>query len=77
MDEVTDAALLDEAYQAHYFRIIRKKPYPTIEGIQTVLDQIKTQNPGAEKTLPEAVIDASIIKELDDSGFIDRLYSGQ
>jgi len=77
MDEVVDAALLEEAYQAHYFNIIRKKPYPTIEGIQTVLNQIGEENPNAENTQPEDVIDVSIITELDKSGFIDALYESQ
>ena len=77
MDEVKDAALLEEAYQAHYYQIIRKKPFPTIEGIQTVLNQIGEENPNAKNTQPEDVIDMSIIKELDDSGFIDALYAAQ
>ena len=52
----------------------RQKPYPFTQGIQLVLEQLAHTNPAAKTAEPERFIDARFVKELDASGFIDRLY---
>ena len=63
----------DEAYQ-----IIRditpRKPYPTLEGMKTVLDELSLKVPAAKTAQPREFIDTRFIEELDRSGFIDGLY---
>lgn len=54
-----------------------RKQYPNLPGIQTVLDAIADENPKAKSARPEQFVDVRFIKELDDSGYIDRLYKGQ
>jgi hypothetical protein len=49
-------------------------PYPTIKGIQLVLDEIGVRTPKAKGLAPESFIDVSYLKELDQSGFIKKLY---
>jgi hypothetical protein len=49
-------------------------PYPTEPGIQLYLDQLKAKNPKAARAKPSDFTDISILKELESSGFIDRLY---
>ena len=39
-----------------------------------MLEILATANPRARPADPKSVIDASIVKELDDSGFIKKLY---
>ena len=51
-----------------------KKQYPSLEGIKTVLDDIAERDPRAKTAKPEQFVDASFIRELDQSGFIDGLY---
>lgn len=51
-----------------------KKQYPSVEGLKTVLDEIAERDPRAKTAKPEQFIDASFIRELDQSGFIDGLY---
>ena len=51
-----------------------KKQYPSIEGLKTVLEDIGERDPRAKSAKPEQFIDASFIRELDQSGFIDGLY---
>lgn len=51
-----------------------RKQYPTLAGIQTVLDAIADDNPKAKAARPQDFVDARFVKELDDSGFIDGLY---
>lgn len=54
-----------------------RKQYPTLTGIQTVLDAIADDNPRAKAARPQDFVDARFVKELDDSGYIDALYKGK
>jgi ABC-type nitrate/sulfonate/bicarbonate transport system substrate-binding protein len=54
-----------------------RKQYPSLPGIQTVLDAIADENPKAKSAKPEQFVDPRFIKELDDSGYIDGLYKGR
>jgi hypothetical protein len=51
-----------------------KKQYPSLEGLKTVLDELAERDPRAKTAKPEQFVDASFIRELDQSGFIDGLY---
>src|ERR1044071_1156462 len=55
-------------------KIFLKKPYPPIKGIQLALEEIGERNPAARSANPEQFMDISIVKELDQSGYIDALY---
>ena len=55
-------------------KIFLKKPYPPIKGIQLSLEEIGERTPSAKTANPEQFIDISIVKELDQSGYIDALY---
>ena len=54
-----------------------RKQYPSLPGIQTVLDAIADENPKAKSARPEQFVDTRFIKELDDSGYTDGLYKGK
>jgi hypothetical protein len=55
-------------------KIFLKKPYPPIKGIQLALEEIGERNPAAKTANPEQFTYISIVKELDQSGYIDALY---
>jgi len=55
-------------------KIFLKKPYPPMKGIQLALEEIGERNPAARSANPEQFIDISIVRELDQSGYIDALY---
>ena len=63
----------DEAYQIMR-DILPRKPYPTVEGIKAVLDELSPKLPAAKTAQPRDFMDTRFIDELDRSGFIDRLY---
>jgi hypothetical protein len=46
------------------------KQYPTLEGLKTIL----ASDPKAKGVKAEDFVDMRFIKELDDSGYIDKLY---
>ena len=55
-------------------KIVPKKPYPTAQGIKALLELAAKERPEAAKFPPERIMNVSLLKELDDSGFIDGLY---
>jgi NitT/TauT family transport system substrate-binding protein len=71
---ITDQEALEETYQHYAVKVMPRVPYPTIKGIQLVLDEIGLRTPKAKSLAPENFIDVSYLKELDQSGFIKKLY---
>jgi NitT/TauT family transport system substrate-binding protein len=55
-------------------KIVPRKPYPTAPGIKALLDLAAKERPEAAKVAPERIMNISLLKELDDSGYIDALY---
>ena len=69
-----DPDMLQEAYESICQTLIPEKPYPTIKGIQIIVREMGAKDASARAARPEQFVDLSFIKELDRSGFIDRLY---
>ncbi len=53
---------------------VRKKPYPNVRGLDTMLSFMKTVAPDTAKLQAAALVDDSILRGLDQSGWIDSLY---
>jgi len=71
----TDPDLLEETYQVNVAKAFLKVPYPSVEGFKTILDFVaETRDPKAKAIDPRSFLDASFVKQLDDSGFIKSLY---
>ena len=51
-----------------------RTPYLSQNGIKTVLESLAKENPKAKGADPSSFTDPSILKLLDDSGFIQSLY---
>ncbi len=69
-----DTEALVETYEAIALNLIPEKPYPTLRGIQIILQELAAKDPKAKTARPEQFVDMAFVKELDASGFIDRLY---
>lgn len=72
--KTSDTEAVEEAYNEIGLKRTPSKPYPTLKGIQLILDEIGEKNPKAKGMKPEAFVDLRFVKELDESGAIDRLY---
>lgn len=70
---VNDPEGLERAYH-DYSNIFPEAPYPTPDGVKTMLDYLAAKNPKAASADPKEYVDPSLIKELDSSGFIKQLY---
>src|SRR5215471_1397346 len=49
-------------------------PYPSLRGVETVLGFGEKDNPKAKTADPKAFVDDSLLREIDQSGFIKTLY---
>ena len=70
-DQAKYAERTYDQYANTYFERI---PYPSPSGIKTVLESLVKENPKAKGADPSSFVDASILKSLEDSGFIKSLY---
>jgi ABC-type nitrate/sulfonate/bicarbonate transport system substrate-binding protein len=66
----------EEAYQ-DLLKGVDRKPFPSLDGLRNVQRMLKTRNPKIGEIKTEDVIDARIMRKLDESGFIDRAYAAQ
>ena len=72
--QTTDREALEETYREIALKTMPEKPYPTLPGIQTIIDELALKNPRAKAARPEDFVDISFVKKLDDEGFFERLY---
>ena len=68
----SDPEVLDAAYRA-FVKIVPRKPYPTIKGIQFLLDQFSDRLNQAKSVKPEQFVDLSLLQELEKEGFFAEM----
>ena len=67
---VADREVLEETFREYDFPL---KPYPAKEYFALPMQEVGRKDPRVLKENPERFADPSLIKELDDNGFIDKL----
>lgn len=67
-----DADVLESSYQA-YASTTPRKPYPTLKGLQFLLDRLAPQMPQAKAAKPEQFVDMSFLQELEKEGFFNEM----
>jgi NitT/TauT family transport system substrate-binding protein len=70
---VADPEGLERAYK-DYSNVFPEVPYPTPDGVKTMLDDMTRANPKAATADPKTFVDPSLVAELEKSGFIKQLY---
>ena len=68
----SDPDVLEAAYQG-FVKMVPKKPYPTLKGIQFQLDQFSAKIPQAKSAKPEQFVDLSLLQDLEREGFFAEL----
>ncbi|MSP36972.1 MAG: ABC transporter substrate-binding protein [Deltaproteobacteria bacterium] len=72
---ITEMNIAEDGYQELLTRGgLEKRPHPSLEGVRNVQRLMTTSNPRVGEVKLEEIIDRSIMRKLDDSGFIDRMY---
>jgi hypothetical protein len=72
---IDDPAAVAATYDYFADKVVPKKPYPSLNGVKALLDLAATDRPEAARVSAERFVDMSLLKELDEAGFIDRLYA--
>src|SRR6266513_154661 len=67
-----DADVLESSYQA-YVGTTPRKPYPTMKGLQFLLDRLEPTMPQAKTAKPEQFVDMSFLQELEKEGFFNEM----
>ena len=67
-----DAEVLETSYQA-YINTTPRKPYPTLKGLQFLLDRLAPTMPQAKTAKPEQFVDMSFLQELEKEGFFNEM----
>jgi ABC-type nitrate/sulfonate/bicarbonate transport system substrate-binding protein/LysM repeat protein len=75
--KTTDVEVLTSVYEEIGLTLLPEKPYPTMRGIEIILRELAVRDPKAKAARPEEFVNLAFIRELDSSGFIDRLYKAQ
>ena len=74
---LTDPAAAEGAYQ-DVFTLVRleeyRKPYVSMDGLRILQRLMKSQNPRIGDIKVENLVDSSVLKKIDESGFFERLY---
>ncbi len=67
-----DPEVLESSYQA-YVTTTPKRPYPTMKGLQFLLDRLAPTMPQAKTAKPEQFVDLSFLQELEKEGFFTEM----
>jgi NitT/TauT family transport system substrate-binding protein len=71
---ISDPSIAEDGYQDQLLTLNRK-PYPSIDGLRNAQRLMAQQNPKIAALKVEHLVEPGFVRKLDESGFIDRLYS--
>jgi NitT/TauT family transport system substrate-binding protein len=68
-----DRDSLEDTYE-FFLRLYPTRPYSNEEAVKAVIDVLGERNPSVKKFKPQDFYDTQYLREIDQSGFIDKLY---
>lgn len=71
---IAERDVLEETYEIFGIKYLPSVPYPSLSAVKFVLEEEAKKNPKALSFNPHDFIEPKFVKELDESGFIKRLY---
>ena len=71
--QTTERAMLDET-QKVYAGALERVPYPDLESMKLGLTQVAETNPRVRNADPKEFVDDRLLREIEASGFVKRLY---
>ena len=73
-EQERDVRYLELSYNLLASKYYNETPYPSIRGVQTILDFVAQDEPKAKGADPKSFVDESFVREIDESGFIKAFY---
>ncbi len=65
---------LERSYDLLATKYYEGTPYPSLRDVETLLGLVEKDDPKAKSVDPKSFIDDSLLREIDESGFIKKLY---
>jgi NitT/TauT family transport system substrate-binding protein len=72
--KLKDRPALEEAYNTYATKFMPRIPYPSIKGVETILEDLGKTNPKARGADPRRFVEPRFLKDLEDKGVIAQLY---
>jgi NitT/TauT family transport system substrate-binding protein len=72
----TDAAGAEDAY-VDLLRGVERKPFPALDGMRNLQRLLKGGNPKIAGLKVDEIVDSRIMRRLDETGFVERVYAAQ
>jgi ABC-type nitrate/sulfonate/bicarbonate transport system substrate-binding protein len=69
---ISDATIADEGYQ-DLLTSVERKPMPSLEALRNIKRLMAVQSPKAANVKVEELIDARLIRKLDENGYMDKV----
>jgi len=73
-DQERDIKYLEMSYDLLNSKYYDRIPYVSFKGVETVLEFLSKEDPKAKGSDPRSFVDHSILRSLEESGFIRKLY---
>lgn len=72
--KLNDRTALEEAYNTYAIKYMARVPYPSLKGVEAILEDLAKTNPKAKGADPKRFVEPRFLKELEDNGVVARLY---
>jgi hypothetical protein len=72
--QIKDRNALEEAYNTYAIKFMARAPYPSLKGVETILEDLARTNPKARGADPKRFVEPRFLKELEDNGTVAQLY---
>jgi ABC-type nitrate/sulfonate/bicarbonate transport system substrate-binding protein len=70
--QISDPTVAEDGYQ-DLLTSIERKPLPSLEALRNIRRLMAAQNPKAANVKVEELIDARLIRKLDENGYMDKV----
>jgi len=70
--QISDPTVAEDGYQ-DLLTSIERKPIPSLEALRNIRRLMAVQNPKAANVKVEELIDARLIRKLDENGYLDKI----
>ncbi len=72
--QIKDRSALEEAYNTYAIKFMAQVPYPSLRGVETILEDLAKTNPKARGADAKRFVEPRFLRELEDNGVVAQLY---